>query len=375
MHLFDVYPLFDLSLIKGNGAYVYDDKGHEYLDFYGGHAVISVGHNHPKYTQALQEQLEQLAYYSNSVHLPLQAQLATKLGEVSGYTDYQLFLCNSGAEANENAIKLASFHTGKKKIIAFQGAFHGRTHGAVVATDSKKIKAPINNDEHVIFLPFNDIEALENTLRMENDICAVIIEPIQGVQGIYEATPAFLSAIQRLCKQHHVIFIADEIQCGYGRTGKFFAHQWANVQPDIITIAKGMGNGFPVAGALIHPDIHPSHGLLGTTFGGAPLACRAALSVLEIIENENLIANALHMGDYLKQRFTTIEGIREIRGKGLMLGIEFNVPIKEMRHNLVKVHKIFTGNANQSHTLRLLPPLNITKNHVDTLMDKIISSL
>ena len=375
MHLFDIYPLFDISLVKGNGTYVYDDKGQEYLDFYGGHAVISVGHNHPQYTLALQEQLEQLAYYSNSVHLPLQEQLAIKLGEISAYTNYQLFLCNSGAEANENAIKLASFHTRKKKIIAFRGAFHGRTHGAVVVTDSKKIKAPINTDEHVIFLPFNDIYALENTLQVEDDICAIIIEPIQGVQGIYEANPEFLSAIQKLCKRHQIVFIADEIQCGYGRTGKFFAHQWANVQPDIITIAKGMGNGFPVAGALIHPDIQPSHGLLGTTFGGAPLACRAALSVLEIIEKEKLLTNAMQMGDYLKKRLTSIEGIREIRGKGLILGIEFNVPIKEMRHKLVKEHNIFTGNANQSHTLRLLPPLNITKNHVDTLVDKIISSL
>jgi len=367
MKLFDVYPLFNINLTRGKGCYVYDDKNTRYLDFYGGHAVISIGHAHNYYVQKLQEQLHQLSFYSNSVHIEIQQQLANKLGKLSGYYDYQLFLCNSGAEAVENALKVASFHNNRKKIIAFKGAFHGRTSGAVAITDNPKIKPPVNDDSHVIFLDFNDEKSL-NKAFIDNEICAVIIEPIQGVNGIYEPNTEFLQLIQQLCNEHNALFIADEIQCGYGRSGKFFAHQYADVKPDVITMAKGMGNGFPIAGILIHPKIAAKYGMLGTTFGGAPLACAAGLAVLEVIEQENLIDNTIEVGNYLIEQCKQLPKLKEVRGKGLMIGVEFDFPIKELRDKLVYEHHIFVGNSNNANTLRLLPSLAITKEEVDLLI-------
>lgn len=367
MKLFDVYPLFNINLTRGKGCYVYDDKNTRYLDFYGGHAVISIGHAHDYYVQKLQEQLHQLSFYSNSVHIEIQQQLANKLGKLSGCEDYQLFLCNSGAEAVENALKVASFHNNRKKVIAFHGAFHGRTSGAVAITDNPKIKPPINDDSHVIFLDFNDEKSL-NKAFIDNEICAVIIEPIQGVNGIYEPNTEFLQLIQQLCKEHNALFIADEIQCGYGRSGKFFAHQYADVKPDVITMAKGMGNGFPIAGILIHPKIAAKYGMLGTTFGGAPLACAAGLAVLEVIEQENLIGNTIEVGNYLIEQCKQLPKIKEVRGKGLMIGVEFDFPMKELRDKLVYEHHIFVGNSNNANTLRLLPSLAITKEVVDLLI-------
>lgn len=374
MKTFDVYPLFNINLTSAKGFYVYDDKNTKYLDFYGGHAVISIGHAHEHYVKKLSEQLHQISFYSNSVHLEIQQQLATKLGQLSSCDNYELFLCNSGAEAVENALKVASFHNNRKKVIAFKGAFHGRTSGAVAVTDNPKIKPPINDDAHVIFLDFNDKENLQKTFN-DNEICAVIIEPIQGVNGIYEPSTEFLQLIEKLCNENNAIFIADEIQCGYGRSGKFFAHQFANVQPDVITMAKGMGNGFPIAGILIHPKIQAKYGMLGTTFGGAPLACAAGLAVLEVIEKENLIDNTIAIGEYLLEQCNQLPQVKEIRGKGLMIGIEFNFPIKELREKLVYEHHIFVGNSNQPNTLRLLPSLNITKTEVDILIDAIKASL
>jgi acetylornithine/N-succinyldiaminopimelate aminotransferase len=374
MKLFDVYPLFNINLQRGEGCYVYDDKDTKYLDFYGGHAVISIGHAHPHYIKKLENQLHQLSFYSNSVQIEIQQELANKLGQLSGYDDYNLFLCNSGAEAVENALKVASFHNNRKKVIAFKGAFHGRTSGAVAITDNAKIKPPVNDDSHVIFLDFNDTENLQKAFS-ENEICAVIIEPIQGVNGIYEPEISFLQFIQQLCNNHNALFIADEIQCGYGRSGKFFAHQFADVQPDVITMAKGMGNGFPIAGILIHPKIAAKYGMLGTTFGGAPLACAAGLAVLEVIENENLINNAIETGNYLMEQCKQLPQVIEIRGKGLMIGIEFDFPIKELREKLVYEHHIFVGNSNNSNTLRLLPSLTVTKVEVDLVMNAIKSIL
>ncbi len=367
MKPFDVYPLFNINLTHGKGCYVYDDKNTKYLDFYGGHAVISIGHAHDYYVQKLQEQLHQLSFYSNSVHIEIQQQLANKLGKLSGCEDYQLFLCNSGAEAVENALKVASFHNNRKKIIAFKGAFHGRTSGAVAITDNPKIKPPVNDDSHVLFLDFNDAISLSNAFA-ENEICAVIIEPIQGVNGIYEPETEYLQLIQQLCNEHNALFIADEIQCGYGRSGKFFAHQYADVKPDVITMAKGMGNGFPIAGILIHPKIAAKYGMLGTTFGGAPLACAAGLAVLEVIEQENLIGNTIEVGNYLIEQCKQLPKIKEVRGKGLMIGVEFDFPIKELRDKLVYEHHIFVGNSNNANTLRLLPSLAITKGEVDLLI-------
>ncbi|HUM52750.1 MAG TPA: aminotransferase class III-fold pyridoxal phosphate-dependent enzyme [Chitinophagales bacterium] len=370
MKLFDVYPLFNINLTKGKGCYVYDDKNVKYLDFYGGHAVISIGHTHEYYVKKITEQLHQLSFYSNSVQIEIQQQLANKLGQLSGYDDYNLFLCNSGAEAIENALKVASFHNNRKKVIAFKGAFHGRTSGAVAVTDNPKIKPPINDDSHVIFLNFNDEESLQNAF-LQNEICAVIIEPIQGVNGIYEPSVSFFQLIQKLCNENNALFIADEIQCGYGRSGKFFAHLFANVQPDVITMAKGMGNGFPIAGILIHPKVAAKYGMLGTTFGGAPLACAAGIAVLEVIENENLIENAIEVGNYLIEQCMLLQNVKEVRGKGLMIGIEFDFPIKELRDKLIYEHQIFVGNSNQPNTLRLLPSLTITKTEVDILIDAI----
>jgi acetylornithine/N-succinyldiaminopimelate aminotransferase len=374
MKLFDVYPLFNINLVRGKGCYVYDDNNTKYLDFYGGHAVISIGHAHPYYVKKLENQLHQLSFYSNSVHLEIQQQFADKLSQLSGCNEYQLFLCNSGAEAVENALKTASFHNNRKKVIAFKGAFHGRTSGAVAVTDNPKIKPPVNDDSHVIFLGFNDKESLQKAFK-ENEICAVIIEPIQGVNGIYEPDISFLQMIEKLCNENNALFIADEIQCGYGRSGKFFAHQFANVQPDVITMAKGMGNGFPVAGILIHQKIQAKHGMLGTTFGGAPLACAAGLAVLEVIENENLIENTIQTGNYLMEQCRQLPQVKEVRGKGLMIGIEFNFPVKELRDKLVYKHHIFVGNSNNANTIRLLPSLTISKTEVDLLMHAIKESI
>lgn len=370
MDLFKVYPLLDVELESGKGVFVFDKNGQKYLDFYGGHAVISVGHAHPYYIKALNEQLEKLVFYSNSVHLDIQQKLAEKLGQISGYTNYNLFLINSGAEANENALKLASFYNKRKKVIAFSGAFHGRTAAAVAVTDNPKIKPAINPDDHVIFLPFNDNVALKKTFKEQgHEICAVIVEPIQGVNGIYEASASFLEKIQELCHQNDAIFIADEVQCGFARSGRFFAHQFANVQPDIITTAKGMGNGFPVGGVLINEKIQAVYGMLGTTFGGSPLACAATLAVLEIIENEHLIENTQQMGQYLLDNLKNIKGLKQIRGKGLILGLEFEEPIKDLRNNLLFKHQIFTGNSNNPNTLRVLPSLAIQKEEIDLFLN------
>lgn len=358
MPLFDVYPLYDIHLEKGRGSWVYDKEGHKYLDFYGGHAVISVGHSHPHYVKAIRKQLKKLGYYSNSVHLDIQEELAEKQGKLSGYPDYNLFLCSSGAEANENALKLASFVNGRKTVIAMQGAFHGRTAGAVAVTDNKKIKPPVNDDSHVVFVPMNDKQALEQAFA-NHEVCAVIIEPIQGVSGIYVAEENYLQAIRELCTANGSLFIADEVQSGYGRTGRFFAHQHAGVKPDIITMAKGMGNGFPIGGILIHPDIKSWHGMLGTTFGGSPLACAAGIAVLEIIKKENLIEQAQITGEYLTEEVQKLPGVKEIRGTGLMLGIAFDFPIKDLRNTLALEERVLTGNASDPNTLRLLPALNI----------------
>lgn len=366
----EVYPLFNITLEKGKGSYVWDTNGQKYLDLYGGHAVISIGHNHPNWTKAIKKTTKKLSYYSNSVHLPLQQKLAQKLGDLSGYPDYNLFLCNSGAEANENALKLASFTNKRKTVIAFKGAFHGRTQAAVAVTDNPKIKPPINTDDNVIFLPLNDKTALEKAFET-NEICAVIVEPFQGVSGIYEAKQSFLKAIAAICKKNNALFIVDEIQCGYGRTGRFFAHQWAFVKPDIITMAKGMGNGFPIAGIIVHPDIPIVHGMLGTTFGGAPMACAAGLSVLKTIEKEKLLSHSEVLGEYFIEKLKTIPAVKEIRGKGLMIGVEFNFPIKGLRERLVSEKHIFTGNASQPNTLRFLPPLNITKKEIDRTIKSI----
>ena len=367
MKLFDVYPLFDIEPVKALGSYVWDKNGIKYLDLYGGHAVISIGHSHPQYVQAITSQLENIAFYSNSVKIPLQEKLAEKLGKASGYEGYSLFLCNSGAEANENALKIASFHTNKKKVIAFGKSFHGRTSLAVAATDDKKIVAPVNETENLIFLPFNDEKALQEAINSNigEELCAVIIEGIQGVGGVNIPTISFLKKIKELCLQTGALLILDEIQSGYGRSGKFFAHQYADIQPDIITVAKGMGNGFPVAGVLISPKIQAKHSMLGTTFGGNYLACAAAIAVLDVIEKENLIANAFEMGEYLMTKLQNIEGIKEIRGLGLMVGIELELPCASIRNQLLHEYKIFTGSSSDKNTLRILPALNIQKEELD----------
>lgn len=367
MKLFDVYPLFDIEPVKALGSYLWDKNCKKYLDLYGGHAVISIGHSHPQYVQAITSQLQNIAFYSNSVKISLQEELAEKLGKASGYVDYSLFLCNSGAEANENALKLASFHTNKKKIIAFEKSFHGRTSLAVAATDDKKILAPVNETENLIFLPFNDENALQElmTSHLGDEICAVIIEGIQGVGGVNIPTNSFLKKIKELCLQTGTLLILDEIQSGYGRSGKFFAHQYADIQPDMITVAKGMGNGFPVAGVLISPKIQPKHSMLGTTFGGNHLACAAGIAVLDVIEKENLIANALEMGEYLMSKLQNIDVIKEIRGLGLMVGIELEFPCANIRNELLHEHQIFTGSSSNKNTLRILPALNIQKEELD----------
>ena len=366
MELFNVYPLNDITPVKALGAKLWDDQGQEYLDFYGGHAVISIGHSHPHYVQRITEQLLQIGFYSNSVHIPMQRELARKLGEVSGYADYALFLCNSGAEANENALKLASFHTGKSHVIAFKGAFHGRTSGAVAATDNPKIVAPFNAGHPISFLSY-DLAEVERVLQA-GQTCAVIIEPIQGVGGIIMPSDEFLQGLAALCRQHGVLLIADEVQSGYGRSGRFFAHQHAGIRPDVISVAKGMGNGFPIGGILISPEFQASYGLLGTTFGGNHLACAAALAVLEVIEQENLLAHATDMGEYLRQELLQHSGAQEVRGRGLMIGLKYDFPIKDLRDQLLAEHHIFVGNASDPGVLRLLPPLNIKREEADQFL-------
>ncbi|GHT66050.1 acetylornithine aminotransferase [Bacteroidia bacterium] len=366
MQPFDVYPLWDIEPVRALGCYLFDKQGVKYLDLYGGHAVISIGHCHPHYVQRIEKQLYTIGFYSNAVQNSLQQQLAQKLGEVAGYQDYALFLCNSGAEANENALKLASFHTGKSKVLAFGKSFHGRTSGAVAATDNAKIISPFNQTDKVVFAPLNDIQFVENQLKTK-EFCAVIIESIQGVAGIVPAEIAFLQQLQQICNDYNVVMITDEIQCGYGRTGKFFAHQWAGICPDIITTAKGMGNGFPIGGVLISPKIKPVHGQLGTTFGGNHLACTAALAVLDVFEQANIVQNAFEMGEYLMQQLRKMQHIKELRGRGLMIGIEMEVPIAEMRKKLLFEHHIFTG-VSGTHTIRLLPPLCIKKEQADEFL-------
>lgn len=366
MKLFDVYPVNDITIEKAEGSYVWDDKGQKYLDLYGGHAVISIGHTHPHYLKRVEDQLHKVGFYSNSVHIPLQQELADKLGAVSGKEDYQLFLCNSGAEANENALKLASFYNGRKKIIAFRKAFHGRTSLAVAATDNPSLIAPVNQTENVIFLPFNDEAALEEAFD-QNEISSVIIEGIQGVGGIIEASISFLQTIRRLCDQHNAVYIADSVQCGYGRTGLFYSHDYSGVNADIYTMAKGMGNGFPVAGISIAPKIQPKHFMLGTTFGGNHLACAAALAVLEVIEQDQLMHNAAEIGEYLISELKKLSKIREVRGRGLMIGIDLPEEMKQVKKNLLFRHHIFTGES-KPNVIRLLPALNITKTEADIFL-------
>ncbi|MBQ8773595.1 MAG: aminotransferase class III-fold pyridoxal phosphate-dependent enzyme, partial [Muribaculaceae bacterium] len=353
MKLFDVYPLFDIDIVSGKGCNVYDSNGQEYLDLYGGHAVVSVGHSHPMLTKAISEQASRLMFYSNSVINNLQVTLANKLGKISGYDDYQLFLVNSGAEANENALKLASFYTGKSRIIAFGKAFHGRTSAAVEATDNPKIISPLNSNGHVTFLELNNLDAVANELS-KGDICAVIIEGIQGVGGIRIPDNDFLIGLRALCDKHGVVLILDEIQSGYGRTGRFFAHQYSGIRPDIITSAKGIANGFPMGAVLISPKFKPVYGMLGTTFGGNHLACAAAIAVIDIFNNEKLIENAAIVGEYLLNKLKAIPGIKEVRGRGLMIGLEFEHPTKELRTRLIKDEHVFTGAAS-TNIIRLLP--------------------
>lgn len=365
MNLFNVYPLWDINLVKAEGCYVYDDNGRKYLDLYGGHAVISVGHAHPLYVKKITEQLQHIGFYSNSVRNELQDKLAKNLGQVSNYEEYALFLCNSGAEANENALKLASFHTKKKKILAFRKAFHGRTSGAVSVTDNPAISAPFNETERVTFVPLNDINTVEKELKT-GQYAAVIIEGIQGVAGIFMPSDDFMKQLRAVCTTYSTILILDEIQSGYGRTGKFFAHQWAGIKADIITTAKGMGNGFPMGGVLIAPHIKSRHGMLGTTFGGNHLACAAALAVLEIMKNENLCKNAETVGAYAINALRELPNV-EVRGRGLMIGIEMLYPVKELRDKLLFQDHIFTGNAG-TNIIRLLPPLNINQKEIDIFL-------
>jgi acetylornithine/N-succinyldiaminopimelate aminotransferase len=374
MKLFDVYPLNPITITKGLGSLVYDDKGQEYLDLYGGHAVISIGHTHPHYVKRIEDQLHQIGFYSNSIEIPLQKQLAEKLGHVSGKEDYQLFLINSGAEADENALKLASFYNGKKKVIAFTGAFHGRTSLAVAVTDNPKIVAPVNETDNVIRLPWADEAALEQAFAEHDDISSVIIEGIQGVGGIQVAPESFLQKIRSLCDKYNAVFIADSVQCGYGRTGKFYSHDFAGVDADIYTMAKGMGNGFPIGAISISPKIQPAYGMLGTTFGGNHLACAAALAVLEVMEQENLMQNAAEVGGYLISELKKFNQITEVRGRGLMIGIDLPAEFANAKKDLLFKHHIFTGEA-KPNVIRLLPALNLTKAHADRFLEALTSVL
>ena len=366
MKLFDVYPLFDIEPVKALDVKVYDKKGTEYLDLYGGHAVISVGHAHPHYVKTIQDQLEKIAFYSNSVQNSLQKELAEKLGEISGYQDYDLFLTNSGAEANENALKLASFYNGRKKVLAFKKGFHGRTSAAVAVTDNPNIVAPVNSGHEVVIIELNDAEAAKIELQ-KGDFSAVIIEGIQGIGGIYEPDESFLKVLRQLCSETNTVLILDEIQSGYGRSGKFFAHQYPGLKPDVITVAKGMGNGFPIGGVLISPRFEPKYGMLGTTFGGNHLACAAGISVLDIIKNEKLVDNAAHIGSFLIGELTKLKGVKEIRGKGLMIGIEMDYEIQQIRKNLLFENHIFTG-VSGKNVIRLLPPLTLKKVHAEQFL-------
>jgi len=368
MSLFNVYPLFDIAPVKAVDVFVYDEKGIEYLDLYGGHAVISIGHSHPKYVKNISNQVSELGFYSNSIQNPLQEKLAAQLVQQSTCKDYQLFLCNSGAEANENALKLASFHTEKKKVISFTNSFHGRTSAAVAATDNPKIVAPINTQQEVEFFDLGNLNSVEIALQ-KGDVCAVIIECIQGVGGLDEGTTDFYKGLDKLCKQYNVLLIADEVQSGFGRTGDFFAFQNHEITPDIISIAKGMGNGFPIGGILIQPTIKASFGLLGTTFGGNHLACVASLTVLEVLKEENLLENASTISKYFIEKASTITQIKKIKGRGLMLGMEFDFPVAALRKELIFKHHIFTGSAKNPNLLRILPPLTIKKQHVDQFFE------
>ncbi len=371
MQLFDVYPLFDIAIDHGKGCRVWDTNGNEYLDLYGGHAVISVGHCHPHYVEAMTTQLNKLGFYSNSVINPLQKEFARRLGKACGYDDYQLFLINSGAEANENALKLASFHNGRTRVLSLEKAFHGRTSLAVEATANPKIIAPINANHHVTYLPLNELEPWRREIE-KGDVCAVIIECIQGVGGIRMATAEFMQGLRSLCDEHDTVLICDEIQCGYGRSGKFFAHQHLGIAPDLITVAKGIANGFPMSALLISPKFKPVFGQLGTTFGGNHLACAGALAVLDIIENEHLVDNAAEVGDYLMTRLKDepLPHVVDVRGRGLMIGIELDIPYKEIRNRLVKEQHVFTG-CSGTNTLRLLPPLTLTKAEADEFVEKL----
>jgi len=371
MKLFDVYPINNIIIEKAKGSYVWDDKGEQYLDLYGGHAVISIGHTHPHYVERLTAQLNKVGFYSNSVKMPLQEELAEKLGKLSGKPDYQLFLISSGAEANENALKLASFHNGRKKIVAFKKSFHGRTSLAVAATDNPAIVAPVNQTPNIIFLPFNDVAALEACFAAQgSEISSVIIEGIQGVGGINVASELFLQSIRRLCTEHGAVFIADSVQCGYGRSGKFFSQDFADVDADIYTMAKGMGNGFPIGGIIIAPHLQAKHGMLGTTFGGNHLACAAALAVVEVIEKENLVQNAAQVGQYLMDELNKIPQLQNVRGRGLMIGFDVPEAFKDLRKNLLWKHKIFTGEA-KPNVIRLLPSLALRKKDADQLLEAI----
>jgi acetylornithine aminotransferase len=373
MNLLDVYPLFDIEPVKAEGCYMWDKNGNKYLDLYGGHAVISIGHSHPHYIKRITEQLNHIGFYSNSVQNPLQKELAKKLGEMSGLNEYNLFLCNSGAEANENALKLASFVTGKKKVISFKKGFHGRTSAAVAITDNSKIIAPINSNHESVLLDLNDLESVEKTLK-NGDICAVIIEGIQGIGGIIIPEPIFLEELEVLCKKYGTLLILDEIQSGYGRSGKFFAYQYSKVNPDIVTTAKGMGNGFPIGGVLVAPHLKPWHGMLGTTFGGNYLACAAALAVLEVMEQEKLIENAAQLGAYIVNKSKQMLNNAEVRGLGLMIGLEFDTKIVELRKKLLFEKKIFTG-VSGTNIIRILPPLSLNKKEADLFLDKLVDCL
>lgn len=369
MKLFDVYPLFDVNIVKGKGCHVWDDKGQEYLDLYGGHAVISIGHAHPHYVEAISKQVATLGFYSNSVINKLQQEVADRLGAISGYDDYQLFLINSGAEANENALKLASFYNGRTRVVSFAKAFHGRTSLAVEVTNNPKISAPINDNGHVTYLPLNDTEALKAELA-KGDVCAVIIEGIQGVGGIQVPDTDFLKAMRQACDETNTVMIVDEIQSGYGRSGKFFAHQYSDVRPDMITVAKGIGNGFPMAAVLISPKFTPVYGQLGTTFGGNHLACAAAIAVLDVMKEENLVENAAKVGAHLLEELKHFKGIKEVRGRGLMIGLEFEEPIKELRKQLLFEQKVFTG-VSGTNVIRLLPPLCLSMQEADDFLTRL----
>jgi len=373
MKLFEVYPLLDVAIEKAMGSYVWDDAGQKYLDLYGGHAVISIGHTHPHYVKRIEDQLHKIGFYSNSVKIPIQEMLAEKLGKLSGKEDYHLFLCNSGAEANENALKLASFYNGRKKIIAFKKAFHGRTSLAVAATDNPAIQAPVNETDNIIFLPFNDEEALEAAFK-NHEISSVIIEGIQGVGGINVASNAFLQLIRKLCDTHNAVFIADSVQCGYGRSGKFYSHDFARVAADIYSMAKGMGNGFPVAGIAVAPKFKAKHFMLGTTFGGNHLACAAALAVLEVMEEEQLMSNATRIGEYLMDALKQLPNIMEVRGRGLMIGIQLPEAFSHVKKDLLLKHHIFTGEA-KPNVIRLLPALNIGITEADIFLEAIKNEL